>query len=190
MRTPPSRWGGTNPVRTPPSRIRCESRANSPFANPVRTPPSRWGGTNPVRIPSRWSRWGGRWHHSRPAARCQVATLPSPFSRHLASAESTDPTTEDEPQASSRHHRQQWPQASQRPPATGSSEYHRPETSRRHRPWPQAPQRCHRPQAPRLPTVVSTDDTSACALSPIAEPNPLPRSRKKGSNKMPLSFRW
>ena len=34
------------------------------------------------------------------------------------------------------------PQAPQR--------YHRPETSRRHRPWPQAPQRCHRPQAPRL----------------------------------------
>ena len=70
---------------------------------------------------ARWPRWGGRWHHSRPPSRCQVATLPSPFSRHLASAESTDPTTDDEPQASSRHHRQQWPQASQRPPATGSS---------------------------------------------------------------------
>ena len=36
-----------------------------------------------------------------------------------------------------------------------------------------------------LTTVVSTDDTSPCAPSPIAEPNPLPRSRKKGSNKMP-----
>ena len=35
----------------------------------------------------RSKRWGGRWHHSRPPSRCQVATLPSPFSRHLASAD-------------------------------------------------------------------------------------------------------